>query len=418
MKYRVKLAVGMMTALCAGAASAVSLESKIVKNYADIAYATYADALATAQDLQAAVDALVKEPSAETMAAAKAAWKVSRIPYQQSEVFRFGNPVVDDWEGGLNAWPLDEGLIDYVDQGTYIYELGNPGATLNIVATPKLEMGGQTIDMTELTPELLSSLNEFAGSEANVATGYHAIEFLLWGQDLHGSEAGAGDRPFTDYVTGTGCTHGNCDRRGQYLQAATQLLVNDLEWMTRQWQADVADNYRAELLAEPEQQVIRKMLFGMGSLALGELAGERMKVALEANSTEDEHDCFSDNTHNSHFYDAQGIRNIYYGTYIATDGKKTKGASLRKLLRKTDKALSKQLDADFKATTDALTVMVKSAEQDHVAFDQMIAPENEAGHEIIRQAIAALVTETQGIENAANALGITNLNPDTADHEF
>ncbi len=416
--YRVKLVAGIMAALCAGAASAVSLESKIVKNYADIAYATYADALATAQDLQAAVDALVKAPSAETMAAAKAAWKVSRIPYQQSEVFRFGNPVVDDWEGGLNAWPLDEGLIDYVDQGTYIYELGNPGATLNIIATPKLEIGGETIDMTELTPELLSSLNEFAGSEANVATGYHAIEFLLWGQDLHGLEAGAGERSFTDYLTGAGCTHGNCDRRGQYLQAVTQLLVNDLEWMTGQWQAGVADNYRAELLAEPEQQVIRKMLFGMGSLALGELAGERMKVALEANSTEDEHDCFSDNTHNSHFYDAQGIRNIYYGTYVATDGKKTKGASLRKLLRKTDKALSKQLDADFKATSSALTVMVNSAEQNHIAFDQMIAPENEAGHEIIRNAILALVTETQGIESAAKALDITNLNPDTADHEF
>ena len=417
-KSSVKLAVGFLTALVAGSGYAASLESKIIKNYADIGYATFGDAWATAKQLQTAVDAFIAQPGTETLNAAKAAWKTARIPYQQSEVFRFGNSIVDDWEGELNSWPLDEGLIDYVDQGDYVYELGNPGATLNIIATPKLNIGGESLDLTNLTPEVLASLNEFAGSEANVATGYHAIEFLLWGQDLHGTEAGAGERPYSDYIVGAGCTHGNCDRRGQYLQAATQLLVNDLAWMTGQWQPGVADNYRAQLLAEPEQDVIRKMLFGMGSLALGELAGERMKVALEANSTEDEHDCFSDNTHNSHFYDAQGIRNIYYGSYVATDGHKTKGASLHKLLRKTDKALGKKLDANFDTTTTALTVMVDSAEKHHMAFDQMIAPGNAKGHEIVSNAIAALVAETGTIEAAANAMGITNLNPDTADHDF
>ena len=71
----------------------------------------------------------------------------------------------------------------------------------------------------------------------------------------------------------------------------------------------------------------------MGSLSLGELAGERMKVALEANSYEDEHDCFSDNTHNSHYYNALGIQNVYTGSYKRVDGTELSGASLADLLR-------------------------------------------------------------------------------------
>jgi putative iron-regulated protein len=132
---------------------------------------------------------------------------------------------------------------------------------------------------------VLASLNELGGSEANVATGYHAIEFLLWGQDLNGTGAGAGNRPATDYAKGDACTGGHCDRRAEFLKAATELLVKDLQDMVAQWQPN-ADNYRAELAKESAEQGLRKMLFGMGSLSLGELAGERMKVALEANSTQ------------------------------------------------------------------------------------------------------------------------------------
>src|SRR5690606_25599835 len=138
---------------------------------------------------------------------------------------------------------------------------------------------------------------------------------LLWGQDLNGTNPGAGQRPASDFIAGEGCTGGNCERRRAYLKAASELLISDLKDMVAQWQPNVADNYRATLLAEPAEQGLRKMLFGMGSLSLGELAGERMKVALEANSTEDEHDCFSDNTHNSHFYNGKGIRNVYLGEY-------------------------------------------------------------------------------------------------------
>jgi putative iron-regulated protein len=378
----------------------------VVKHYADIAHAIFSDAQSTALELQNAIDALLANPTEQTLQVAKDAWLAARVPYMQSEVFRFGNPVVDEWEGQLNAWPLDEGLIDYVE-GDYQHALGNPGATANIIANKEVQVGEDKIDVSEITGEKLASLNELAGSEANVATGYHAIEFLLWGQDLNAS----------DYIEGDGCTGGNCDRRRAYLKAVTELLISDLDEMVGEWEAGVDGNYRASLEKESAENGLRKMLFGMGSLSLGELAGERMKVALEANSPEDEHDCFSDNTHNSHFYNAKGIRNVYLGEYQRVDGSTLSGPSLASLVEGTDPELDSTLKTDLETTEAKLQVLVTSAEGGE-AFDQLIGPDNSEGQERVRAAIAALVQQTASIEKAAAALGIGDLNPDTADHQF
>lgn len=388
----------------------------VVKHYAEMVYAVYSDSLSTAKTLQTAVDAFLAKPDADTLAAARTAWVAARVPYLQSEVFRFGNTIIDDWEGQVNAWPLDEGLIDYVDK-SYEHALGNPAATANIIANTEIQVGEDKVDVKDLTPEKLASLNELGGSEANVATGYHAIEFLLWGQDLNGTGPGAGNRPASDYLQGEGATGGHNERRRAYLKAVTQLLVNDLEEMVGNWKPAVADNYRATLEAEPVANGLRKMLFGMGSLSLGELAGERMKVSLEANSPEDEQDCFSDNTHYSHFYDAKGIRNVYLGEYTRTDGTKLSGPSLSSLVAKVDPATDNTLKADLEATEAKIQVMVDHAlKGEH--YDQLIAADNAAGNQIVRDAIAALVKQTGAIEQAAGKLGITDLNPDTADHEF
>lgn len=389
----------------------------VVSHYADLALAVFSDAHATAVQLQQAIDALLANPSEETLQAARQAWLAARVPYMQTEVFRFGNPVVDEWEGQLNAWPLDEGLIDYVAKD-YQHALGNPGATANIVANTEIQVGEDKIDVKEITGEKLASLNELGGSEANVATGYHAIEFLLWGQDLNGTGPGAGNRPATDYAQGKDCTGGHCDRRAAYLKAVTDLLVSDLEYMAGQWKAGVADNYRAKLEAEPVDTGLRKMFFGMGSLSLGELAGERMKVALEANSTEDEHDCFSDDTHHTLFFNGKSIRNIYLGEYKRIDGSVVKGPSLADLVAKADAAANDTLKADLADTEAKLQAIVDSAEKDGVHFDQMIAPDNKDGQQKIRDAIAALVKQTGAIEQAAGKLGIQDLKPDNADHEF
>nr|WP_298138935.1 imelysin family protein [uncultured Pseudomonas sp.] len=389
---------------------------KVVSHYADLALAVFSDAASTGKQLQAAVDALLANPNDDTLKAAREAWLAARVPYMQSEVFRFGNPVVDDWEGQLNAWPLDEGLIDYVADG-YEHTTGAAGATANIVANSEIQVGEDKIDVTQITGEKLASLNELGGSEANVATGYHAIEFLLWGQDLNGTNPGAGERPASDFVVGEGCTGGHCERRREYLKAATDLLVQDLDEMVGQWQPNVADNYRASLEADSAENGLRKMLFGMGSLSLGELAGERMKVALEANSTEDEQDCFSDNTHNSHFYDGKGIRNVYLGEYKKVDGTMLTGPSLSGLVAQADAQVDSALQEDLKATEAKLQALVDSANNGQ-HFDQLIAADNTAGQQIVRDAIAALVKQTGAIEQAAGKLGISDLNPETADHSF
>ncbi|UUQ66410.1 peptidase [Pseudomonas fuscovaginae UPB0736] len=388
----------------------------VVAHYAELVFAVYSDAESTAKTLQQAIDAFLAKPNDDTLKAAKAAWVAARVPYLQSEVFRFGNTIIDDWEGQVNAWPLDEGLIDYVD-ASYEHTVGNAGANANIIANKKVQVGEDKFDVSEITPENLAKLNELGGSEANVATGYHAIEFLLWGQDLNGTGPGAGQRPASDYLEGAGATGGHNDRRRAYLKAVTQLLVNDLDEMVDNWKPNVADNYRASLEAEPAESGLRKMLFGMGSLSLGELAGERMKVSLEANSPEDEQDCFSDNTHNSHFYDAKGIRNVYLGEYTRTDGTKLTGPSLSSLVAKVDPATDTALKSDLETTEAKIQVMVDHANKgEH--YDQLIAAGNDAGNKIVRDAIAALVKQTGSIEQAAGKLGISELNPDSADHKF
>ncbi|MDE1462846.1 imelysin family protein [Spartinivicinus poritis] len=388
----------------------------VVKHYADIAYANYSDGLTTAKALQKAVETFLQAPTEANLAKAKEAWIAARVPYQQTEVFRFGNAIVDDWEGQVNAWPLDEGLIDYVD-ASYEHELGNEGAKANIIANATLKIGNNSLDVSKLTPKLLADLNELGGSEANVASGYHAIEFLLWGQDLNGTNPGAGKRPATDYTAGKACTNGNCERRAAYLKAAAELLVNDLDEMVKQWSPTVANNYRQQLLNEKPEDGLRKMLFGMGSLALGELAGERIKVALEANSPEDEHDCFSDNTHYSHYYNGKGVKNIYFGEYKRVDGSVLSGPSLADLVKQKDANKAKAIASAFNNTEQALQAMVDSA-KNGFAFDQLIAANNKKANQIPQNAIQALVAETAAIEMAAGLIGVSNLSPDTADHEF
>lgn len=375
----------------------------VLETYADIAEAGYADSLATAQALQAAVAALVAAPSVEALAAAKTAWLAARVPYQQTEAFRFGNPIVDEWEGRVNAWPLDEGLIDYVDMTSAAVNEENDFALLNVIANPRFTLSGAEIDAVEITPALIGEvLHEAEGIEANVASGYHAVEFLLWGQDLNGTEPGAGARPHTDFMQGAGCTGGNCDRRAAFLVAATDLLVADLEEMAANWAEGGAA--RAAVLQDPAKG-ISAILTGMGSLSYGELAGERIKLGLMLHDPEEEHDCFSDNTHNSHFYDGVGIRNVYLGSYTRPDGSTVSGPSLSALVAAADPAVDAQLRAELDASVAALG-SIKAAAEGGMAYDQMLGLGNDAGKELIEGAVSALVAQTRSIERAVAALGL------------
>lgn len=400
-----RAAAPLSVALCSVALPAFAVTpAEVMATYADIAAAKYEDSLLTARTLQTAVATFIATPSDDTLAAAKTAWRAARVPYLQTEVYRFGNPIVDDWEGRVNAWPLDEGLIDYVDATYGGPSEENPLATLNVVASPAFTLSGTAIDATTITPALIKdTLQQADGIESNVASGYHAIEFMLWGQDLNGTGPGAGTRPYTDYAVGDACTNGNCDRRGAYLQASTDLLVADLEEMAANWATGGAA--RAAVTADP-MAGLTAMLTGMGSLSYGELAGERMKLGLLLNDPEEEQDCFSDNTANSHYYDGLGIQNVYLGRYTRTDGSVIEGASLSALVAAADPAVDTQLQAELIVTLEALGA-VKAAADGGMAYDQMLSPGNAAGEVLIMGGVNGLVTQTASIERVMTVLGVS-----------
>lgn len=382
--------------------SATELRS-VIQTYANIAHSAYEDSYIRAEELRLAILLLIKTPNEDTLSAAKTAWKMARVPYQQTEVYRFGNPIVDAWEGRVNAWPLDEGLIDYVTIAYGSESDSNEYYTANIIANQTLKYGGVEIDAAHITAELLSNtVHELGGVEANVATGYHAIEFLLWGQDLNGTGPGAGARPATDFDQ-SNCTGGNCDRRAEYLITAADLLVKDIQEMTAAWSPD--GPARQALLSADPKRSIGAMLHGMGSLSYGELAGERMQLGLMLHDPEEEHDCFSDNTHYAHFYDQVGIENVYHGRYIRIDGTQTSGPSLSDLVvqisPETDSGMVTAL-ADTRRAMDKLVTRAETIE----AYDQMLAAGNQDGNTVIQGVVDQLLAQTRQIERVVNILDL------------
>jgi putative iron-regulated protein len=352
----------------------------VVANYADLLYANYSDALAGAEALHDAIDAFVDAPSQATLDAAKAAWIAARPSYQQSEIGRFYNGPIDDPETGpegrINAWPLDENHIDYVD--------GAP--TAGIINDPA---GFPVID-----EETLAAANE-SGGEANISTGYHAIEFLLWGQDQ--STTGPGNRPFTDYVTdGTG-TAANQARRGQYLQAVAHLLVDDLQEVTDQWAPGNPGNYRAEFTNSIDtDEALGRILTGLGSLSAGELGGERLSVAFETRDQEDEHSCFSDTTRDDLANDALGIQNGYLGRYGTLDG-----PGIDELVRQVDPTLDATVQAQLAASVAAVRAIPNP-------FDQaIIGADDSSGRVAVQAAITDLFAQGDSLSSVAAALGVS-----------
>ena len=375
----------------------------VLKNYADIAQAGYADSLETAKTMQLAVTEFLSRPTEANLRAARAAWIAARPAYMQTEAYRFGNPIVDAWEGMVNAWPLDEGLIDYVAE---VYGDESPENDLyvaNVIKNVSLSLGGKKIDTSKITKELLAdTLQEAGGVEANVATGYHAVEFLLWGQDLHGTEAGAGERPATDYDV-KNCSNGNCARRAEYLNTVTELLIDDLEWMVDQWEP--GGEARKAVMDAGDEGGLAVIMTGLGSLSYGELAGERIKLGLMVHDPEEEHDCFSDNTHAAHFFDALGIHNVYTGRYRRADGSIVSGPSVSDLVKAKDAKVDAEVVAALDATMDAMNTMSLRALTTE-SYDQMIGEGNDEGNKVVQDVVDALLVQTKAIERAVGTLDL------------
>lgn len=352
-------------------------KSKVVTNYADGVHALYTASLVSAQAMDKAIDLFLADPSPATLEAAKRAWLRARDDYGPTEAFRFYNGPIDNEEDGpeglINAWPLDEAYIDYVE--------GNPDAGI--------------INMAEQFPiidaDLLASMNE-EGGEENVSTGWHAIEFLLWGQDLH--ENGPGARPVEDYTT-----NANADRRGIYLAVASDLLLVHLQQMVDAWDPNgAADNYRAQFLALDEDEALTNIITGIGELSRGELAGERMTVAYQERSQEDEHSCFSDNTIADIIGNAIGIQMVLAGDYGSVAG-----PGILDLVTAANPDLAAQL-------AEQVAASIAHARQIPAPFDQHLldtVPNSAPGRSQVLATIEALENQTDTIVSAAEAIGIT-----------
>jgi putative iron-regulated protein len=325
----------------------VKLERAIVENYALLASANYEDSLIGAKILDRNINTFLNTPTQLLMNAAKKTWaSQARMPYGQSEIFRFTNgPIdfeaIDDGvttylesinfkgvEGLMNAWPLDEAFIDYV-QGD---------ATTGIINNPSISINSR----------IITELNERDG-EKNISTGYHAIEFLLWGQDFN--KRGPGSRPLSDYTTAK-----NADRRKSYLKTLSDTLVTHLSSVQNQWKPNKV-NYRDELLKKDSRKILAYMFTSMIAMAGDELKSERIENALLLEDQEEEQSCFSDTTINDIYTNFLGVKNVYLGSYKALNDSSlsVKGPGIEALIQTFNPTLNSDITEALAQTEASIT---------------------------------------------------------------
>jgi len=378
-----------------------------INSYADLMYAMLSDVTYSAKNLQNAINDFLANPSARTQVAAKKAWLAARVPYMQLESLSFIRPENRNWGSLINAWAINEGLIDYVTNDTYA-EPGNYLAFANIIANQSIILDDEEIDTTNINLDLIIKLHGALDFQTNATAGYHVIEFLLWGQDTYGNAPGNGERSYADYLLGDKCTNGNCERRGTYLKLITDYLVTELEHMTYQWEANSSDNYRAKFIAQNAEDSLHSILHSIARMSY-EL-NDRLNFALETNADKAEQDPFSNNSHNSYYYNALGIQNIYLGSYTTIDSKKITGNSISSLLAQINPDLDKKMREHFANSVTHMQLLVDSAENGKF-FDQLIDPTNAEGNKLVQNAINALIIQEKSIHDdlANTLLGIDDL---------
>ena len=334
--------------------------------YINLAFKSYEKAADDAAMLAKVVDAFLAAPSAETLAAARKAWIAARPAYLHTEAFRFYDGPIEAVEGEINAWPMNEAYIDYVE--------GKPGA--GIINDPKVKLDVATLEGVNQKQD-----------EADVTIGWHAVEFLLWGQDL--SADGPGNRPFADYIAG----QGNNDRRREYLKLVTGQLAKELHTLEERWEFEEPDNYATAFKALPPREAVGRMINGMAILAGYEFMSQRLGVALDSGDQEDEHSCFSDSTKQDFVHDLVGIKAVW------TDAK------LVDLVAAQDPALAKRVDGLFADAEIKINALGDP-------WDQVLAaPKDSPARQDAEAAVTALQSLADGLKDVGNTLGVLVLIP-------
>jgi putative iron-regulated protein len=372
------LSLALSLSACGDDAADDSQKQAVIRQYVSMVRGSYDDSIDGAKKLRSAIDGLIEKPSADSLAAAREAWIAARPAYLQTEAYRFYEGPIDDpmtgLEGQINGWPMDENFVDYARDPE----------------TNKVERKGIINDrgaFPVITEAVLIAQNA-NGGETNIATGYHAIEFLLWGQDF--SATGPGDRPYTDYVGGSASPDPDSDRRRQYLITVTDLLISDLQATRDAW--DDGRPYLTKFLANAGNQSLKDIITGISYLTSDELAAERIRPAYDTEDQEQEHSCFSDNTHNDMKYDLIGIENVYFGRYAEADG-----IGIEDLVKAADPALDARIKKGLTDATAALAAIP-------VPFDQAI--HDTASRRKVRAAIDALDALNDSLAKLYSALNL------------
>lgn len=365
-------------------------KSSFIESYAKIASANYSDSYNTALEMKTQIDAFLESPTQERLELARAAWVNARDFYGQTEAYREANGPIDNedllgTEGQINAWPLDEGYIDYVinSDGTFV-------------------QNGLIGDTTfALTEDAIIAKNE-EGKDDNISTGWHAIEFLLWGQDLNATADNlnvqdfsiSGNRSFEDYTIADFAA-----RRSQYLQIVTNLLISDLNDLNNTWA--IGGSYRTDFENLSEDVALGNILNGIGFISNGEVALERIDPAIDEGQ-ENEHSCFSDNTNNDMKANVQGINNIIVGAYTQANGSVLTGVSLIDLVNQENETVANQLDVAAQTTLSRLNTMLGLGQN----FDEIVDQETLGSNGPAGQLSSALKQQGVAIAEAANQLGV------------
>ena len=410
---------------------------KLLNTNADIAYAAYGDSVDAAEELKNAIIAFENDRSSENLDAAKRAWLVAREPYGQTEVYRFRLSPIDSTdyqsedgpEGEINAWPLGEALIDYVSRGS---DFGDGEVSVSSHSTGVNYPTENIINSSVAIDAALLSLSASADDEHDVIAGYHAIEFMLWGQDLNLDSSAdtentremstsgnvlnsGGHRPLADFAVDNPLAQ----RRFDYLNAVVNKLILDLVAVRDGWSEGAS--YRTAFTrisneAEAKQK-LSEILTGMGTLSEGELAGERMQIAFSSNSQEDEHSCFSDNTHRDIWLNAEGVSNSYYGHYAGYDNslngidneiaRAVDGYGFDDYLADSGEVeLALIIEAALDKTEEGYRAIDTSARVNGVPVDRLIMDENRNDANPMYKTIIALNKQSALIADLAEGLRI------------
>jgi putative iron-regulated protein len=347
----------------------------VVKHHAALLEANYRDVVSRLESLKRSVDGFVAAPSAAGLEGARQAWLEARPSYGECEVSRFYGGPLDQAQGSMNEWPIDENFIDYT--------AGNPSG--GIINDPR--------SYPQITPQVLAAATGRGGVE-NLATGYHAIEFLLWGQrpDPLG---GPGQRPYTDYLDGGTASYQ--DRRRTYLAVAAQMLLDDMRSVLSQWDLSDAQSYGSAFVAAPPDESLAKIYRGFSQMAISELLYERIYDPFITRDRKDEESCFSESTQVDLVANALGVENVYLGRYHALTG-----PSLTDLIQAEDPALDaemRRLLAEVRSAIDAIPPPF-----DHA----VLSPPGSPPHAKVQAAIDVFAPLQGVLTRGAQALGVVN----------